>query len=105
MGPFHWSKICIAAIGKFLEPSGITDALIKSGEFGKGAAETNVMMGKDYIQGKEGMGVIVEAITLLQYKAFQNNESFDTILGTGEIEQDIENVKDLLYSTEKENLD
>ena len=38
MGPFHWSKICIAAIGKFLEPSGITDALAKSGVFGIGVA-------------------------------------------------------------------
>ena len=64
MGPFHWSKICIAAIGKFLEPSGITDALAKSGAFGKGVAETNVMMDKDYVQGKEGMGIMAEAMTL-----------------------------------------
>ena len=49
------------------------------------------------------MGIIAEAITLLQYKAFQKNEAFDiniNILGIEEIEQDIENVKDLLYSTE-----
>ena len=51
MGPFHckWSKILIAAIGKFLDQSGISKALYKSAAFLKGTAETSIMKGGDYI--------------------------------------------------------
>ena len=45
MGPFHWSKILMASMGKFLEDSGIAEALYKSGAFLQGATETSIMKG------------------------------------------------------------
>ena len=70
MGPFHWTKILLAATGKFLEHSGITKALYKSKVFLKSAAETNIMKGGDYVQGKDGMGIIAEVMMRLQYEVY-----------------------------------
>ena len=54
MSPFHcnWSKILIAALGKFPDQSGISNALYKYAAFLKGTAETSIMKGGDYIYGK-----------------------------------------------------
>lgn len=77
MGPFHWTKILVAGMGKFLEHSGITKALYKSGAFLKGAAETSVMKGGDYIYGKDGMSVIAETMTRLQFETFKESEDYN----------------------------
>ena len=73
---FHWCKVLCAALGKFLQPSGITEALINSGVFGKGVAESSFMKGGDYVQSREGMNIISEAITILQYEAFLKSDVF-----------------------------
>ena len=101
MGPFHWSKILMAAIGTFLEPSGIAKALYKSGVFLKGAAETNVMKGGDYVQGKDGMGIIAEVMTMLQYEVFEKSETFNlhqSFINMDEIEHDISVVASYSYN-------
>ena len=70
MGPFHcnWFKILIAAMEKFLDQSGISKALYKSAAFLKGTA--------DYIDGNDGMSVIVEAMTRLKFKVFEQSELY-----------------------------
>ena len=90
MGPFHcnWTKILIAAMGKFLDQSGISKALYKSAAFLKGTAETSIMKGGDYIlYGKDGMSVIAEAMTRLKFEAFEKSESYCSNEGFINIEE------------------
>ena len=64
---------------------------------GKGVAESDVMKGGDYIKGKEGMGIIGEVMTTLQFKAFQESETFQlyvNFLSMDDIEQDLNSVRD-----------
>lgn len=51
-------------------------ALINSKVFGKVAAETKIMKGTDYVQSREGLNIIAEAVMLLQYEEFKNSEEF-----------------------------
>ena len=48
-GPFHWCKILVAVTGKFQEVTGFTKDLYKLGAFLKGATETSLMKGGDYV--------------------------------------------------------
>ena len=45
LGPFHWCRITIAAIGAYLTHSGISEALVNAGLYGNGVAESSVMKG------------------------------------------------------------
>ena len=89
MGPFHcnWSKILIAAMGKFLDQSGISKALYKSAAFLKGTEETSIMKGGDYIHGKDGMSVIAEAMTRLKFEAFEKSDLYCSKEGFINIEE------------------
>ena len=89
MGPFHcnWSKILIAAIGKFLDHSGISKALYKSAAYLKGTAETSIMKVGDYIYGKDGMSVIAEAMTRLKFEEFEKSVSYYSNEGFINIEE------------------
>ena len=92
----------MAAIGKFLEPSGITEALYKSGVYLMGAAENNIMKGLDYVQGKDGMAIIAELMTRLQYEGFQGDELFlprKCFINMDEIKHDFDNVASYTYTT------
>ena len=76
MGPFHWTEIVNAAIGNFLRPSGISDALVNSNVFGKSVVESQVIKGGDYIKSKEGLTIIAEAMIMLQYEEFTQTGEF-----------------------------
>lgn len=101
MGPFHWCKVLCAAMGKYLEPSGITQALSNSGVFGKGVAESSVMKGGDYVQAKDGMSIISEAIAILQYEEFLQSASFiedESIVENQNLTlENLQDVKRMLY--------
>ena len=88
LGPFHWSKIIMGAIGKWLNPSGIGEALKKSGVFADDVALSSVLKGGDYMKAKDGINMIAESITILrlQYEAFLESDEF--ILCKEEIDLD-----------------
>ena len=95
LGPFHWSKILMGAVGKWLSSSGIGEALSNSGIFTPEVAKSSVLKGGDYVKAKEGMGIIAEAITLLQYRSFLKSEYFALNkheLGLDEIQFDMNEV-------------
>ena len=99
LGPFHWSKIVMGAIGKWLNASGIGEALTNSGVFTQGAAKS-VLQGGDYVKAKDGMNIIAEAITLLQFKAFLKSEDYElkkNDLGLEDIKYDMDEVFRNLY--------
>ena len=109
LGPFHWCRIVIAGIGSFLSTSGITEALVNSGVYGKGVAESSVMKGTDYVKGKEGMTIIAEAMTALQYTEFKKSEQFKILFHHDSLETDLESLhqelrtaKSNLYSTKED---
>ena len=79
---FYWIKIVAAGLGSLLEPSGITDALINAGVYGQGVAESSVVNVGEYINAKEGMGIIAEAMDYMLYKAFQLSESYTVNMGS-----------------------
>ena len=76
LGPFHWSKIIMGAIGKWLNPSGIGEALKKSGVFAADVALSSVLKGGDYMKAKDGINMIAESILRLQYEAFLESDEF-----------------------------
>ena len=86
LGPFHWSKIIMGAIGKWLNPSGIGEALKKSGVFAADVALSSVLKGGDYMKAKDGINIIAESILRLQYEAFLESDEF--ILCKEEIDLD-----------------
>ena len=94
----------MASMGKFLEDSGIAEALYKSGAFLQGATETSIMKGGDYVVGKNGMNLIAEVINRLQYEAFLENETYNMIKGFLN-EEEIDFAISQTYDTEirKEN--
>ena len=97
----NWSKILTAAIGKFLDQSGISKALDKSTAFLKGTAESSIMKGGDYIYGKDGMSVIAEAMTRLKFEALEQSESYclnEGFINTKEIEHTIAAVASHTFS-------
>lgn len=103
MGPFHWVKIIAAAAGTFLQQSGITDALVNSGVYGKGVAEASVMKGGDYIKAKEGMGIIAETMEHMQYESFLRSELYEvnkTIINPDELEREFRKLSSFAYSTD-----
>ena len=103
LGPFHWSKILMGAVGKWLSSSGIGEALINSQVFSAGAAKTSVLQGGDYVKAKEGMNIIAETITLLQYKAFMESDSYQLRkhhdLTLEEVQYDMNSVFTNLYES------
>ena len=62
MGPFHWSKILCAEIGKFLDLSGIADALVAARLFGRNFVENAVLKAGDYVKSREAYSTLAEAI-------------------------------------------
>ena len=101
LGPFHWIKIVAAGLGSFLEPSGITEALINAGVYGQGVAESSVMKGGDYIKAKEGMGIIAETMDYMFYEAFQLSESYAVNMASLPLEdtkRDCKEIASLIYN-------
>ena len=76
LGPFHWSKILMGAIGKWLTPSGIGDALVNSGIFSSSVAASSVLQGGDYVKAKDGLNIIAEAILMLQYEEYLKSDDY-----------------------------
>lgn len=106
MGPFHWSKIVMGAIGKWLSQSGIGDALTNSRVFAPGVAKSSVLQGSDYVKAKNGLNIIAEAITILQLKAFFKSEDFEQkkdILGLDELKYDMDKVLAMLYESTEDD--
>ena len=100
LGPFHWSKILMAAAGKWLKESGIYAALSASGVFkGSGIVEESVMKGGDYEKAKDGMNIIAEARTELQFEAFKTTEEYKRLQESMDIDQDVIQVMKNLYQT------
>ena len=62
MGPFHWCNILCAAIGKFLDLSGIADALVAARLFGRNFVENAVLKAGDYVKSREAYSTLAEAI-------------------------------------------
>ena len=63
-------------IGKFLQPSGIADALVAAGLFGRGVVESSVLKGGDYVKSREAYSVIAETILFLQFEEFKSSELY-----------------------------
>ena len=76
----------MGAIGKWLNPSGIGEALKKSGVFAADVALSSVLKGGDYMKAKDGINMIAESILRLQYEAFLESDEF--ILCKEEIDLD-----------------
>ena len=74
LGPFHMEKIVIACLGKYLSCVGIDLALIESEIYGKEVVGNKVMNGGHYVKGKDGMGIIAEAISALLFQRFTQEE-------------------------------
>ena len=106
LGPFHWSKITMGAIGKWFTPSGIGEALKKSGFFTADVALPSVLKGGDHIKAKNGMNLIAEAILLLQYEAFLESDEFILCKEEIDLKQigfNIEQISNKVYETSDEN--
>ena len=76
----------MGTIGKCLNPSGIGEALKKSGVFAADVALSSVLKGGDYMKAKDGINMIAESILRLQYEAFLESDEF--ILCKEEIDLD-----------------
>ena len=70
LGLFHMEGTVLAAIGKFLEITGINQALSESRVFGPDIVDKKVMSGKHYVKSKDGMALIAEVMNTLILKQF-----------------------------------
>lgn len=91
----------MAGMGKYLKSSGIASALAESGVFkGPGVAKESVMNGGDYVKAEDGMGIIAEAMTILQFQAFQGSEdyrNYKSSLAIETMEQNLDFAMDYLH--------
>ena len=76
----------MGAIGKWLNPSGIGEALKKSRVFAADVVLSSVLKGGDYMKAKDGINMIAESILRLQYEYFLESDEF--ILCKEEIDLD-----------------
>ena len=78
LGTFHMTKVLLRCCGKYLTGSGVDDAMIEGGIFGKKVL-VSVLSGGHYVRSLQGMFVISEAIYLFAWKAFMETRQDDPI--------------------------
>ena len=79
LGNFHLTKILLRCAGRYLGCSGIGDALIEGGVFGKKVL-VSVLSGGHYVRSLHGMFVISEVFYSLAWKAFWKTKVHDPAL-------------------------
>lgn len=91
MGMFHWVKILLKCAGRYLQGSGIEDALIETDVFGK-LTLNSVLEGSHYVRSFHGIIMISDLMSSLAWAAFWqsmeksgNNSNADTLKCAGEV--------------------
>ncbi|KAL8598865.1 hypothetical protein ACOMHN_015444 [Nucella lapillus] len=69
LGPFHWTRILLRCQGKLLRGSGLDDALVECGVFGRGVIES-ALNGTHYVRALTGMLIVEDLIRSLQWQMF-----------------------------------
>ena len=79
LGNFHLTKILLRCAGRYLSFSGVGDALIEGGVFGKKVL-VSVMSGGHYVRSLHGMFVVSEVLYSLAWTAFWKTKTHDPAL-------------------------
>ena len=66
LGGFHLEKVIIASCGKYLEESDIDSIFVEHETFGPDVV-SSVIGGGNYVRGKRGIALILEALQRLQF--------------------------------------
>ena len=69
LGGFHYSKVLLRYVGRYISGSGMDDALIEAEVFGKRTL-SSVLTGSHYYRSMQGMLMICEMIDALSWEAF-----------------------------------
>ena len=92
LGNFHLTKVLLRCVGRFLTGSGVDDALIEAGVFGKKVL-VSVLSGSHYVKSLHGMSVVSEVLSSLAWEAFWKSKEYDPALI-----QHLKNLRTLLQS-------